>query len=71
MPVDDSIAILFSVQNTTLGGVFGTPGYIFPWYSHGRKTFEASCDVYSFGIVMIELVTGCLQFGRLEDFYER
>ena len=74
MPVDDSSSISgipFSVRNTSNNGVFGTPGYICPWYSHGRKTFEASCDVYSFGMVMIELVTGCLQFGRLEDFYER
>ena len=74
VPVDDSTstsAIPFSVRNTSHVGAFGTPGYICPWYSHGRKTFEASCDVYSFGMVMIELVTGCLQFGRLKDFYER
>ena len=64
VPVDDSIstrAIPFSVWNTSHGGIFGTPGYTCPWYSRGHKTFEASCDVYSFGMVMIELVTGCLQ----------
>ena len=74
VPVDDSIetsAIPFSVWKTSHVGVFGTPGYICPSYSRAHKTFEASCDVYSFGIVMIELVTGCLQFGRLKDFYER
>ena len=50
VPVDDSIstsAIPFSVRNTSHVGVFGTPGYICPWYSRGHKTFEASCDVYS------------------------
>ena len=74
VPVNDSSSISgipFSVGNTSGSAIFGTPGYICPWYSHGRKTFEASCDVYSFGMVMIELVTGCLQFGRLKDFYER
>ena len=74
VPVNDSSSISgipFSVRNTSGSAIFGTPGYICPWYSHGRKTFEASCDVYSFGMVMIELVTGCLQFGRLKDFYER
>jgi serine/threonine protein kinase len=62
----------FSVQITSSNGVFGTPGYICPWYSTGNKKFEASCDVYSFGIVMIELVTGCLQNKtELKDFSER
>ena len=76
VPVDDSYstnAISQSVQNSSNGVVFGTPGYTCPWYSKGGKTFEASCDVYSFGIVMIELVTGCLQNDRtkLGDFSER
>jgi serine/threonine protein kinase len=61
----------FSVQITSSNGVFGTPGYICPWYSRGHKTFEASCDVFSFGIVMIELVTGCLQNRSMGDFYDR
>jgi len=71
--VDDSIStsgIPFSVRNTSCNGIFGTPGYTCPWYSRGNKTFEASCDVFSFGIVMIELVTGCLQNGKNGDFYE-
>jgi len=65
--VDESIETnknFFSVQITSTDGVFGTPGCRCPWYSKGGKTFEASCDVYSFGIVMIELVTGCLQNDR-------
>ena len=71
VPVEDSIAIPFSVQNTSDGGVFGTPGYICPRYSQERKTFKACYDVYSFGIVMIELVTGSLQNGQKGDFYKR
>ena len=71
--VDDSIStsgIPFSVRNTSCNGIFGTPGYTCPWYSRGNKTFEASCEVFSFGIVMIELVIGCLQYGKKGDFVE-
>ena len=71
VPVDDSIAILFSVQNTTLGGVFRTPGYICTRYSHEKKTFKACYYVYLFGIFMIELVTGCIQNGQKGDFFKR
>ena len=74
VPVDDSksnSAIALSVQNASHGGAFGTPGYICPWYNSGKKTFEASCEVYSFGMVMIELVTGCLQNDNKGDFCER
>ena len=65
--VDDSnetSANSFSVQITSNGGVFGSRGYVCPRYSMGVYKFEASCDVYSFGIVMIELVTGCIQNDR-------
>jgi len=73
VPVDDSNStslIPMSVRNTSSNRIFGTPGYICPLYSRGNKTFEASCDVFSFGIVMIELVRGCLQNGKNGDFYE-
>ena len=72
--VDDSIStsgIPFSVRNTSCNGIFGTPGYICPRYSHERKTFKSCYDVYSFGIVMIELVTGCIQNGQKGDFFKR
>ena len=61
-----------SVCYTAGDGTYGTPGYICPNHSRGNE-YEASCDVYSFGIVMIELVTGCLQNDRtkLGDFSER
>ena len=47
--------------------MFGTPGYICPWYTRGNKMYEPACDVYSFGIVMLELLTGCLQFNQSKD----
>ena len=61
-----------SVCYTAGDGTYGTPGYTCPFHSTGNL-YEASCDVYSFGIVMIELVTGCLQNDktRLGDFSER
>ena len=80
-PLDQSIdssKYSFSVLNTSPASVFGahaacdgTRGYTCPWYSKGFNKFEASCDVYSFGIVMIELVRGCLQNKQLENFSER
>jgi serine/threonine protein kinase len=47
--------------------VFGTPGYICPWYGKGTKSYVSACDVYSFGVMMLELITGCLQEGQSGD----
>jgi serine/threonine protein kinase len=45
--------------------VIGTPGYCCPSYASGKMLcYDASCDLYSFGIVMIELITGWPQFGQ-------
>jgi hypothetical protein len=44
--------------------VFGTPGYICPVYSRGNMQYTAACDVYSIGVVLTELITGCLQYGQ-------
>lgn len=47
---------------TTAGQHFGTIGYKCPHYA-GRTTmpYDAKCEVYSFGIVLLEVVTGMLQ----------
>jgi serine/threonine protein kinase len=61
-----------SVRYTAGDGTYGTPGYICPFHLQGGK-YVSACDVYSFVIVMIELVTGCLQNDstKLKDFSER
>ena len=62
-----------SVCYTAGDGVYGTLGYYMcPYHLQGEK-YVSACDVYSFGIVMIELVTGCLQNDRtkLGQFSER
>ena len=71
----DTSGYSFSVLDTSPAVVVGTHeslGYICPFFFKGNK-YEPACDVYSFGIVMIELVTGCLQNDRtkLGDFSER
>jgi len=42
------------------GGLFGTIGYMCPSYCKG-KTYDGKCEVYSFGIVILEVLTGKLQ----------
>lgn len=44
----------------TTSQIFGTPGYICPQYCMGCP-YDAKADVYSFGIVLAELLTGQLQ----------
>ncbi|KAM3253640.1 hypothetical protein ACQJBY_047624 [Aegilops geniculata] len=38
----------------------GTRGYIAPEYMEGSKTTPA-CDIYSLGVIIVELVTGCME----------
>lgn len=59
------------------GMAFGTPGYMCQRYLQGDFEFVSACDVYSIGVVMAELITGCLQRGQsadgknLGDFFRR
>lgn len=39
----------------------GTPGYICPLYLNDVITYSAECDVFSFGIVLFELIVGQVQ----------
>ena len=47
---------------TTTGMKFGTPEYMCPEYLRSRTMpYDALCDIYSFGIVLLELLTGLKQ----------
>ena len=57
-------------------GVKGTRGYICPKYCTGSISYDASCDIFSFGIVLAELWSGQLQNhrdanGRVYNYYEQ
>lgn len=55
--------------------VFGSRGYRCPRYERGSRKYTPESDVFSLGIVMAELCTGCLQnntdeaTGERHDFY--
>jgi hypothetical protein len=55
---------------TTSGGFMGTPGYMCPRYAQ-NGVFEAKNEAYSFGIVVLELITGHVHLGgKLTDCIE-
>lgn len=45
----------------------GTPGYICHEYSLGAIQFDQFCDIFSFGVVLVELWTGKIQNHRGKD----
>lgn len=67
-----------TILKSSGSAVFGTPGYICPDYAQGDVPFTSACDVYSMGIVFVELIVGCLQGGQTSrsgqnfgNFYRR
>lgn len=63
-------------QTAMSTGVKGTRGYVCPKYCTGSISYDASCDIFSFGIVLAELWSGQLQNhrdanGRVYNFYEQ
>ena len=55
-------------------GVKGTGGYVCPKYCTGSISFKASCDIFSFGVILVELWNGRLQNhpdvdGKVYNFY--
>ena len=70
VPIDGSPSTTTSVTNYhSLGNIFGTPGYMCPEYLYKKikglnYEYQPACDVYSMGVVMVELILGCLIAGR-------
>jgi serine/threonine protein kinase len=56
-----------STSKSSSGLRKGTEGYICLQYQRGTVPFDAKCDVYSFGIVLLELWTGTLQNHKDEN----
>jgi serine/threonine-protein kinase len=47
---------------TRTGAVLGTPNYIAPELAHGARDAAPSSDIWSFGVIAHELLTGALPF---------
>jgi serine/threonine-protein kinase len=47
---------------TRTGVVMGTPNYIAPELAHGARDAAPSSDIWSFGVIAHELLTGALPF---------
>jgi serine/threonine protein kinase len=59
-----SASVTPTMLKSSGAAVFGTPGYICPVYARGNAQYSAACDAYSIGVVLAELITGCLQGGQ-------
>ncbi|MBN2058093.1 MAG: protein kinase [Candidatus Saganbacteria bacterium] len=55
-----------SMQLTQIGEIFGTPQYMSPEQWRGQKVGWES-DQYALGVMLFEMITGRLPFGRTED----
>ncbi|KAB8104340.1 hypothetical protein EE612_037187, partial [Oryza sativa] len=64
---DFGLAKLIDISNSrTMSAIAGSYGYIAPEYAFTMKVTE-KCDIYSFGVVLLELVTGQSPIQPLEQ----
>ena len=54
--------ILESASSLTGDMIIGTPHYISPEQALNAETLDEGTDIYSFGVMMYEMVVGCLPF---------
>jgi serine/threonine-protein kinase len=64
--LDFGLSRLFQSQLTATGTVIGTPGYMAPEQVVADPVDQRS-DIYSLGMIMYRMFTGCLPFDRSDD----
>lgn len=67
---DFGLARIASMGESTLSGdmIMGTPQYISPEQAIGKKNLDEGADIYSFGVVLYELVVGQVPFNADTPF---
>ncbi len=67
---DFGLARVMQSGESTLsqGMIMGTPHYISPEQAKGVSELNGRADIYSFGIVLYEMIVGCVPFRADSDF---